>query len=87
MRKQSFTRAARFCHVSQPSLTNAIKALETTLGGQLFDQKPLARPSELGKLLRPHFESIARAVDVTQQIVASLSARPLNVASIGGDAS
>ena len=84
--EKNFTRAARLCRVSQPSLTNAIKALETTLGGQLFDRKPFVRPSELAKLLRPHFESIVEAVDVTPQIVASISARPLKVASIGGHA-
>jgi DNA-binding transcriptional LysR family regulator len=82
--EQNFTRAARRCRVSQPSLTNAIKALETTLGGQLFDRKPFVRPSELAKVLRPHFESIVEAVDVTPQIVASISARPPNVVSFGG---
>jgi DNA-binding transcriptional LysR family regulator len=82
--EQNFTRAARLCRVSQPTLTNAIKALETTLGAQLFDRKPFVRPSELAKLLRPHFESIIEAVDVTPQIVASISARPLNVVSFGG---
>jgi hypothetical protein len=54
------------------------------VGGQLFDRKPFVRPSELAKLLRPHFESIIEAVDVTPQIVASISARPLNVVSFGG---
>ncbi|MGE5158438.1 MAG: LysR family transcriptional regulator [Gemmatimonas sp.] len=36
MRGAKFYAAARLCRVSQPSSTNAIKALETTLGGQLF---------------------------------------------------
>jgi hypothetical protein len=37
----NFTRAARRCGVSQPSLTNAIGALERQLGGTLFQRKPL----------------------------------------------
>jgi hypothetical protein len=41
--EQNSTRAARRWRVLQPSLTNAIKALETTSGGQLFDRKPFVR--------------------------------------------
>jgi LysR family transcriptional regulator, carnitine catabolism transcriptional activator len=33
---KSFVQAARRCGISQPSLTNAIRSLETTLGGPLF---------------------------------------------------
>ena len=36
----SFTRAARRCGVSHPSLTTAIGALERDLGGALFHRKP-----------------------------------------------
>lgn len=35
-----FTNAARVLHVSQPSLSHAIAALETELGGQLFHRLP-----------------------------------------------
>jgi LysR family transcriptional regulator, hydrogen peroxide-inducible genes activator len=33
----NFTRAARRCGVSQPSLTTAMSSLERELGGALFD--------------------------------------------------
>ena len=36
--ERNFTRAAKRCGVSQPSLTNAIKRLEETLGGPLFNR-------------------------------------------------
>jgi DNA-binding transcriptional LysR family regulator len=76
--EQNFTRAARLCHVSQPSLTNAIRVLEKELGRRLFHRKPFVRPSELAKRLRPHFESIVEAVDVTPQIISAYSARSPN---------
>ena len=41
LEERSFTRAARRSGVSQPSLTNAISALEQELGGVLFHRRPL----------------------------------------------
>jgi DNA-binding transcriptional LysR family regulator len=35
----NFTRAARHCKVSQPSLSNAIKSLERKLGGRLVNRE------------------------------------------------
>lgn len=55
----NFTRAAKLCRVSQPSITNAIKALEREYGAPLFIRKPApVRPSELGLVLKPLFEQI-----------------------------
>jgi DNA-binding transcriptional LysR family regulator len=73
--ERNFTRAARRCQVSQPSLTNAIKALEKELGGPLFHRKPGIRPTELGEALLPRFKSIISALDDTSRIVAALSCR------------
>ena len=42
-RELNFTRAAKRCRVSQPSLSNGIKALESDLGGPLF-RRALNRP-------------------------------------------
>ena len=38
--ERNFTRAAKRSGVAQPSLTNAILALERELGGRLFQRKP-----------------------------------------------
>jgi DNA-binding transcriptional LysR family regulator len=73
--ERNFTRAARHCQVSQPSLTNAIKALEKELGGPLFHRKPGIRPTELGEALLPHFRSIISALDDIARIVAASSCR------------
>jgi len=55
----NFTRSAKRCNVSQPSLTNAIKNLEIQLGGQLFYRNPV-RLTELGEVVRPYIQRIYR---------------------------
>jgi LysR family transcriptional regulator, hydrogen peroxide-inducible genes activator len=58
----NFTRAAEKCHVAQPSLTKAIKNLEEELGGLLFHREGRnTHLTELGKLVRPHLESVFAA--------------------------
>jgi len=60
---RNFTRAARRCGISQPSLTNAIKRLESELGGTLFErERENNRLSELGALVRPELAQIERYV-------------------------
>ena len=58
-----FTRAARRCHISQPSLTNAIKSLERSLGGALFTRgKPVAM-TRFGKKVKPLLERAYRTIE------------------------
>src|SRR5260370_40697805 len=65
----NFTRAADECHVTQPSLTRAIKQLEAELGGGLFRrERPAAQPTELGLRLHPLLQ---------QCFVAANGGRPL----------
>ena len=73
--ERSFTRAARRCGVTQPSLTNAIRALERELKGTLFHRKPRVEPTELGRVIRPHLQDIARNTQVVQEL-ARLAAPP-----------
>jgi hypothetical protein len=61
--EQSFTRAARRCGISQPSLTRAIKQLEAELGGSLFQRsRTKSRLSPLGSAVWPHLAAVEGAV-------------------------
>jgi LysR family hydrogen peroxide-inducible transcriptional activator len=57
--ERSFTHAAKRCGVSQPSLTNAIIALEQELGGALFQRKPIVALTMLGHVVHPYLDQIA----------------------------
>jgi DNA-binding transcriptional LysR family regulator len=58
-----FTRAARRCGVAQPSLTNAIRALEDEFGAPLFHRKPKPRLSVLGRQVRPHLRRALASIE------------------------
>jgi DNA-binding transcriptional LysR family regulator len=60
--EKSFTRAANRCGVKQPSITVAIRQLETEFGGPLFERSnSLIRLTNLGNLVRPDFARIHRS--------------------------
>lgn len=72
-----FTRAADECHVTQPSLTRAIKQLEDELGGDLFRrERPQAQLTELGQRMLPLLK---------QCYESAMSARSLASAMKSGD--
>ena len=73
----SFTRAARRCGVSQPSLTTAIGALERDLGGALFHRKPSIALTGLGRMVRPYLDEIARNADDARAVARALTPRPV----------
>lgn len=79
----NFTRAAEQCYVSQPALTQAIKRLETELGGELIHRDGrYTELTELGKSLRIHFEQIDRTrhlVRTTAKAVTSGEVAELNI--------
>ena len=71
----SFTRAARRCGISQPSLTSAIGALERELGGALFSRKPSITLTGLGRIVRPYPDEIACNASHAREIARSLMPR------------
>jgi len=73
----NFTRAARRCGVSQPSLTTAISALEGELGGALFDRKPSIVLTGLGRVVRPYLDEIAHNADYAREVARTLTPRPV----------
>ena len=69
--ERSFTRAARRCGISQPSLTAAIMRLEQALGSALFERKPTVRLTVLGQAVHPYLQRIVENADLCAQHCAS----------------
>jgi DNA-binding transcriptional LysR family regulator len=65
--ERSFTRAARRCGISQPSLTMAVRRLEQDLGGGLFERKPAVALTVLG-----HAQRIAENADLARDTAQAL---------------
>ena len=78
----NFTRAAKRCGVSQPSLSNAIKRLEQELGGQLFHRSPArCKLTELGRAVQPYLLIVERCVREARNQVAHFSANDMMIMS------
>jgi LysR family hydrogen peroxide-inducible transcriptional activator len=74
--ERNFTRAARRCGVSQPSLTNAIIGLERALGGALFQRKPLIALTALGSAVQPYLDRIAQNAEHAREAAQALADVP-----------
>jgi DNA-binding transcriptional LysR family regulator len=72
----NFTRAGRRCGVSQPTLTNAIIALERELGGALFQRRPSIALTGLGRMVWPYLDEIARSANQAREVARLLTPRP-----------
>ena len=78
----NFTRAAKRCGVAQPSLTRAIRKLETELGQPLFVRRlERTKLTPLGSELFPYFDAIARSVAEIKRRPQGLSAAHCNAAN------
>jgi DNA-binding transcriptional LysR family regulator len=83
--ERNFTRAARICSVSQPSLTNGVKALEHELGGDLFTRRPRIDLTPLGSAVRPRLLRIVHDADKVLEMAHSTrngSAKPARPTAI-----
>ena len=68
----SFTRAALRMHVSQPSLSQQIRALEKEVGGELLERLPRSvRLTAAGKAFLPHAQTALRATERAHQAARS----------------
>jgi predicted DNA-binding protein (UPF0251 family) len=70
--ERSFTRAARRCGVSQPSLTSAVHRLEQDLGGALFERKPAVALTMLGRAVHPYLQRLAENADLARDTAQAL---------------
>jgi len=72
---RNFTRAAARCGVKQPTLTQAIKQLETEFGGALFERNGRTSSlTALGTAVRPHIAAIAAAGERAREAAAAVNA-------------
>lgn len=68
-----FTRAAAALHVAQPSLSQAVKALETELGVSLFDRLGRSvRLTAAGRALLPGARQALHDVEIAREAVAAV---------------
>jgi molybdenum-dependent DNA-binding transcriptional regulator ModE len=75
--ERNFTRAAKRCGVSQPSLTNAIKRLEQTLGGPLFHRnRRNIELTELGRVVRPYLKQLNQSAHEAKRKAAKVLSTP-----------
>ena len=72
----NFTKAAEGCHVSQSSLTRAIRKMEDELGGLLFSrERNNIHTTELGRSIEPHLTEIIKRTGEVQQTQPASSSR------------
>jgi DNA-binding transcriptional LysR family regulator len=69
----NLTRAAKQCNVAQPSLTRAIKTLETELGGELIRrERALSHLTELGQRMLPMLRQCYETALSAKTVAASI---------------
>lgn len=80
----NFTRAAEQCHVTQPALTRAIKALEAELGGDLIRREgKLSHLTDLGRRMRPLLKQCHDSALSAQAVARSVALGEARSLSLG----
>ena len=83
-RQRNFSRAANICHVSQPSLSQQIKKLESEIGGALFLRSHgMVSLSPLGESFLRYARAILAEVEVAEEFVNLSQQNLLRTISIG----
>jgi DNA-binding transcriptional LysR family regulator len=83
-RALNFTRAAEECHVSQPSLTRAIKLLEEELGGDLFRrERTLSHLTDLGQRMLPLMQQCYDTAQGVKSLASSIKRGEVATLRIG----
>jgi len=69
----NFTKAAERCNVAQPSLTRAMKALESELGGELLRrERALSHLTDLGQRMLPMLRQSYETAIAAKMVAASM---------------
>ena len=83
-RQKHFSRAAEVCRVSQPSLSQQIKKLETEVGGRLFQRsRGKITLTRLGQDFIKHAQAILADVDSAEEFINRLQEENLNTLRFG----
>lgn len=81
---KSFSRAAEFCHVTQPTLSNGVSKLEEELGGKIFTRTTrTVGITPFGEMLLPTIASMLRLEEMIYQSAKEFSNPETVVLKIG----
>jgi len=72
---KSFTRAAKRCGVTQPTITAGIRRLEARLGADLFVRKPTLELTSFGLAMRPAMEQLGQKYESLLRDAKTFAAR------------
>ncbi len=82
---RSFTKAAKEIHLTQPTVSGHIKALEDALGIQLFDRSGRkAVPTKAGEAFYPHARQIMRLFDKARRTMDTFCGGDSGELEVGG---
>ena len=71
--ERNFTRAAKKCGISQPSLTRAVQLLEKEFGGSLFDREHgKVVLTELGRIVLPYLQNVWEQTTAVKKLTGNI---------------